>query len=141
MSLLYQLDGLVSQLTLFNLTLSLYLLPLSLPTTLSLSYKDGCRSTSTVIPPHTSTTNISITIVWLENNLGQDVTVACPCGGGTLPGLAATRTCTGDFISGAIWSPENVAACNFSDLAREICELKDVSWKQLSHYSYNCLNS
>ena len=55
---------------------------------------------------------------------------SCPCGNNSSEGggiLQATRYCGGDFISGAMWTEPNVAACNFSDLTREICDLRNVS--------------
>ena len=56
---------------------------------------------------------------------------SCPCGNKNLEGgrtLQVTRYCGGDFISGAMWAEPNVAACNFSDLTREICDLRNVSY-------------
>ena len=54
----------------------------------------------------------------------------CPCGNKSSEGgggiLQATRYCGGDFTSGAMWVEPNVAACNFSDLTREICGLRNV---------------
>ena len=55
---------------------------------------------------------------------------SCPCGYNNLEGrgiFEATRYCGGDFTSGSIWTEPNVAACNFSDLTREICDLSNVS--------------
>ena len=53
----------------------------------------------------------------------------CPCGNKSSEGggiLEATRYCGGDFTNGAMWAEANIAACNFSDLAREICDLINV---------------
>ena len=67
--------------------------------------------------------------MWSEANIGVQVNRSCPCGnknseeGGI---LQATRYCRGDFTSGAMWTAPNVAACNFSDLTREICGLRNV---------------
>ena len=55
---------------------------------------------------------------------------SCPCGYKSSEGggiLQATRYCGGDFISGALWTEPNVAACNFSDLTHKICDLRNVS--------------
>lgn len=55
--------------------------------------------------------------------------MSCPCGSGsesTDDGLQATRYCGGEFVDGAMWTAGNIAPCNFSDLARRICRLRDV---------------
>ena len=55
--------------------------------------------------------------------------MSCPCGNGDSKGdgiLQATRYCGGDFNNGAMWSEASVAACNFSDLTHEICQLRNV---------------
>ena len=89
-------------------------------------FKDGCPSTETVIPSSSGREDLTITIMWPETNIGGEAIVKCPCGeGGGI--LQATRYCGGDFTNGAKWSETNVAACNFSDLAREICQLRNVS--------------
>ena len=58
--------------------------------------------------------------------------VDCPCGtNGTSGGgkLQATRYCGGDYTNGAVWDTPGVMKCNFSDLARTICRLRDVRHK------------
>ena len=67
--------------------------------------------------------------MWPEANIGVQVIRSCPCGSKSSKDegiLEATRYCGGDFINGAIWSEANIAACNFSDLTREICDLINV---------------
>ena len=90
--------------------------------------QDGCPLTKTVIPPHSGRQDLNITIYWPESNIGELAILNCPCGSSVEEGLLlqATRYCGGDFISRAKWAEENVAACDFSDLAREICWLKSV---------------
>ena len=54
---------------------------------------------------------------------------SCPCGNKSSEGggiLQATRYCGGNFVSGSMWTEPNVAGCIFSDLTREICDLKNV---------------
>ena len=54
---------------------------------------------------------------------------SCPCGKKNLEEegiLQATRYCGGDFTSGAMWTEPNVAACIFSDLIHDICDLRNV---------------
>ena len=52
----------------------------------------------------------------------------CPCGGVDLGtgSLEARRYCGGNFTNGAHWEEAFLAPCNFSDLAREICNLAKV---------------
>ena len=90
--------------------------------------QDGCPLTKTVIPSHSGRQDLNITIYWPESNIGEQVIVNCPCGSSEeVEGLLqATQYCGGDFISHAKWAEGNVAACNFTDLAREICRLKSV---------------
>ena len=91
---------------------------------------DGCFSNSTTIPSPSGNPNLTLTIVWPETNIGVLAVVDCPCGSnGTSGGgkLQATRYCGGDFINGALWSEFDVTRCNFSDLARRICHLSNVS--------------
>ena len=78
--------------------------------------------------------------MWPETNIGGEVILKCPCGedGGI---IQATRYCGGDFSNGAKWSNGNIAACNFSDLAREICQLRNVSLLNTNQNSltiYSC---
>ena len=40
--------------------------------------------------------------------------------------ILEARYCGGEFINGAMGSEVNIAACNFSDLTREICILRNV---------------
>ena len=49
----------------------------------------------------------------------------CPCEGAGLP-VVATRECGGDFINGGQWEQPVDAPCNYSDLARELCQLSEV---------------
>ena len=91
--------------------------------------QDGCPSMKTVIPSSSGRQDLNITIFWPETNIGGQAVVKCPCGNGSLDNqlLQATRYCGGNFTNGAKWTEANIAACNFSDLTREICRLKNVS--------------
>ena len=95
---------------------------------------DGCRSNVTDIPSHSGNPNLTISIRWPEVNIGELAEVGCPCGNVTLQegSLIATRYCGGDFINGSQWDNPNVASCNFSHLAREICQLAEVY--MLTHF-------
>ena len=89
---------------------------------------DGCRSNITEIPSLSGNPNLTISIEWPETNIGELAKVNCPCGNVTSDegSLIATRYCAGDFTNGGQWENPNAAACNFSDLAREICQLAEV---------------
>ena len=81
----------------------------------------------TVIPSHSGRPDLNMTIEWPETSVGALAIVNCPCGNGTSEGgLRATRYCGGDPNTGGIWSTADVVRCNFSDLAREICQLRNV---------------
>ena len=89
---------------------------------------DGCRSISTDIPSHSGNPKLIITIEWPETNIGEFAEVDCPCGNVTSSGasLRATRYCGGNFTNGGQWRNPDIAPCNFSDLAREICQTAQV---------------
>ena len=55
--------------------------------------------------------------------------VECPCGGLNLSSTAliATRECGGTYENGAEWGEAMVAACNFTDQTRMLCNLAMVS--------------
>ena len=77
----------------------------------------------TIIPSNSGKKDLEINILfWPETNIGEAVyIVSCPCGNDSSGGqiLQASRYCGGNFTSGVEWSKENVAVCNFSDLARK----------------------
>ena len=89
---------------------------------------DGCQSEETVIPSISANSQLDVIINWPEVNLGQDAVVRCPCGGIDLGNgnLEARRYCGGTFSEGAQWEDGFVTPCNFSDTAREICNLANV---------------
>ena len=92
-------------------------------------HQDGCPATNTIIPSHSGRQDLNITILWPETNIGVQVIRSCPCGSKSSKGggiLEATRYCGGDFTNGATWAEANIAACNFSDLTRDICDLINV---------------
>lgn len=96
---------------------------------------DGCPSDTTVIPPlPSSNSSLNISITWPESNLGQNVTVHCPCGNLMLGSnsLIAHRFCGGDFRTGGKWERLNDTRCNASDISRRICELANVSTNTLT---------
>lgn len=97
---------------------------------LSSIIQDGCSPDVTIIPPHTNKTELNVTIKWPETDLGSEARVRCPCGDNgviSTDNLFATRSCQGDYKTGGNWAEPIVAPCNFSDFAREICELTSVS--------------
>ena len=70
---------------------------------------------------------LQITLEWPETNVGLVAYVPCPCGEIVSTGdLQATRYCAGNFQDGAYWEDPNDSPCDFSDIARELCQLNDV---------------
>ena len=106
-------------------------------------FTDGCRSNITDISSHSGNPNLTISIKWPETNIGERAKVDCPCGNisSQKGSLIATRYCGGDFSNGGQWENPNVAACNFSDLAREICQLAEVYMCNVSMFNYFLLLS
>ena len=95
---------------------------------------DGCPVTTTMIPPHQSSNfSMNISINWPESNLGENVTVDCPCGNLTLDSdsLVAHHFCGGNFRTGGRWEKLIDTRCNASDISRKICELSNVSTNTL----------
>ena len=90
-------------------------------------FSDGCPSNITEIPSPSGNPNLTLKIVWPETNIGVLAVADCPCGSNGSSGLQATHYCGGDFNNGASWMKLDVIKCNFSDLARKICRLSEVS--------------
>lgn len=92
------------------------------------SIEDGCHSTITVIPSLSGDEKLDIVIEWPETNIGLVAVVKCPCEGVDLGtgSLEASRRCGGNFDDGASWEDGYVAPCNFTDIAREICQIAQV---------------
>lgn len=79
---------------------------------------DGCVS-------QMSTSAGGVSVVWPETDLGQTVTVLCPCANFSL-GIghpAATRTCTGSFTTGAQWQLSSLDICDFSSTTQNLCQV------------------
>ena len=75
--------------------------------------------------------------MWPETNIGVLAIVDCPCGtSGASVKLKATRYCGGDFTNGASWDEPDVTKCNFSDLARKICNVDKVGNLYAREYIY-----
>ena len=90
---------------------------------------DGCTIESTIILPHSDESNLTITLMWPETNIGRHALVNCLCEGEISggEGLNATRFCGGNFVDGAQWLEADLGPCNFSSIARQICQLFNVS--------------
>ena len=86
---------------------------------LSLHTTDGCIS---------EVTSFSSSIYWPETNLGSTIELDCPCGDLSLGEgrPIGTRTCSGDFISGAIWNTPNDSVCEFQIQEQELCDITQV---------------
>ena len=62
---------------------------------------------------------------WPETDIGQTVSLSCPCGDLSL-GVghpSAQRQCSGSFTSGAQWSSASDTACNFTRSTEELCQV------------------
>ena len=80
---------------------------------------DGCVAELTMF---------SDALEWPETDIGQTVSLSCPCGGLSL-GVghpSAQRQCTGSFTSGAQWSSPNNGPCNFTSSTEELCHALEV---------------
>lgn len=91
---------------------------------LSLLVADGCPS---VVD---SSCSKDSTIVWPETEIGETVTVSCPCGSprsSLLPALKATRSCGGNYNNGAQWEDAFCRDCQFHDSRLMLCTLSQVS--------------
>ena len=91
---------------------------------LSLLVADGCPS---VVDSSCSKGN---TIVWPETEIGETVTVSCPCGSprsSLLLALKATRSCGGNYNNGAQWEDAFCRDCQFHDSRLMLCKLSQVS--------------
>lgn len=62
--------------------------------------------------------------MWSEVAIGTVQEIMCPCRV-SVP-LNATRVCGGDFVSGGKWQQPSDSACNFDDLAAQLCQLPEV---------------
>ena len=77
---------------------------------------DGCVSELTMF---------SDALEWPETDIGQTVSLSCPCGDLSL-GVghpSAQRQCSGSFTSGAQWSSASDTACNFTRSTEELCQV------------------
>lgn len=96
----------------------------------------------TILPSHSGKRDLDIIMHWPETSIGVMAVVDCPCGNiNTSVGggkLQAFRYCGGDFTSGGVWKNPEVMQCNFSDLARSICNLQNVSCDKTLNVSVCC---
>ena len=90
---------------------------------------DGCSS-ETVLIPSVTDPSLAISLTWPETNIGEEAIVWCPCGGVDLGNgtLFARRYCGGNFTDGREWGMGHYGPCNFTDRARRICKLAEVSF-------------
>lgn len=73
-------------------------------------------------------------ITWPESEIGQVVTESCGCGDLDITDInyRATRTCGGNYSSGATWGPQDVSNCTFSDATLQLCQTTEVSKAHIS---------
>ena len=95
-----------------------------------LLFLDLCPPESTVLPSPNGDRELDIILLWNEAQIGESLTIDCPCNltlGSTV--LRATRTCGGNFQTGARWDNPMDSNCDFSVIARRLCRLANVSFK------------
>ena len=81
----------------------------------------------TIIPSPNGDPNLAVAIVWPETDLGENATVPCPCDFSlNTTNLLATRLCSGNFQSGAVWAEPCISLCEFAVTARILCRLGEV---------------
>ena len=95
---------------------------------------DGCPAEVTSLPA-LEPGGLSVDLAWPEADLGQVITIQCPCG--NLSNFladdvsnfnrTASRRCGGDFSAGAVWDDPMDRSCNFSSATRRLCQVADVS--------------
>ena len=57
---------------------------------------------------------------WTETNIGLTASLQCPCAQASIS-VQATRTCGGNFIDGGQWMMSDTTACEFDDVALQLC--------------------
>lgn len=89
---------------------------------------DGCPPESTIVP-FPNRTDLDITLMWPESNLGETPEISCPCSNLSLvdgQSHTASRRCGGNFLVGASWEDPEDSACNFTEIARQLCRILEV---------------
>ena len=93
-----------------------------------MSTLDGCPME---LGPSYITSFPNIRITWPESEIGQMVNESCACGDLDTTDInyraVATRTCGGNYSSGATWGPQDVSNCIFSDATLRLCLTTEVS--------------
>ena len=64
-------------------------------------------------------------VTWPETEIGQMVSVPCPCGVSD-PLINGTRRCGGTYDSGAVWEEPQCDNCQFSNTRLTLCQLAEV---------------
>ena len=90
---------------------------------------DGCEAEETAIPSQEEG-GLNVTIYWSETDIGQTETIICPCGNISFTGgdrTYASHYCGGNFTVGGMWARPQDSACNFTETARRLCQITEVS--------------
>ena len=107
---------------------------------LCILYTDGCSAEVTTIPSQENE-GINVSLSWPESDLGQNVTIDCPCGNfsfGEEVQSTASRYCGGSFSAGAMWAEPQDELCNFTETTRRLCLVIEVCIHKLPCHSINC---
>ena len=95
---------------------------------------DLCPPESTTLKSPDGDSDLDVILEWDEKQIGESQTINCPCNltlGSAV--LRATRTCGGNFQTGAHWDKPMDSSCDFSVTARRLCRLANVNFKNCIH--------
>ena len=85
---------------------------------------DGCSADTTSVPA-LALPLLDFYLHWPETLVGVVAGVQCPCD--LAPMLrTATRHCDGDYVIGAMWEKPLDESCNFTNVARRLCQMPEV---------------
>lgn len=92
---------------------------------------DGCVAETTLVGLQVQGV-LNISLEWPESDLGELITLPCPCGdlsnlGGAAINRNATRVCGGSFSMGARWELSMDRGCDLSITTRRLCQVANVS--------------
>ena len=93
---------------------------------------DGCVADVTTLPSPNNDSTLDVVLEWEEANLGDNVSLPCPCGNLSALGeinfdRSGYRRCGGNFTAGAEWEDGMVSDCDFTLTTRQLCSIAEVS--------------
>ena len=92
--------------------------------------KEGFQSPTVIdgCPEQMSACGNAGNVTWPETEIGQEVSIPCPCGvdDPLIQKLRGTRRCGGTYDTGAMWEEPQCSICQFSDTRLTLCQLAEV---------------